>query len=75
MSGEPAILVDKLRFGYEPGREVLTIDQWRVEPGDFMALVGPNGGGKTTLLRLLLGFERPQQGRIRLLGTAPGRSR
>jgi zinc transport system ATP-binding protein len=39
--------------------------------GDFVCIVGPNGGGKTTLLRLMLGLLRPQRGRIRVLGGAP----
>src|SRR5437763_757035 len=38
-----------------------------------VAIAGPNGGGKTTLLRLILGLERPQQGSVRLLGEAPER--
>lgn len=43
-----------------------------VRQGDFLAVLGPNGGGKTTLLRLLLGILRPQSGRISVLGAAPG---
>ena len=42
-----------------------------IPQGDFVCIVGPNGGGKTTLLRLLLGLLRPQRGRIRVLGGAP----
>ena len=37
-------------------------------PGDYCAIIGPNGGGKTTLIRLLLGLEKPTQGRIELFG-------
>jgi zinc transport system ATP-binding protein len=40
----------------------------RVEEGEFVAVAGPNGGGKTTLVRLALGLERPQSGSARLFG-------
>ncbi len=43
--------------------------------GDFATIVGPNGGGKTTLLKLLLGLLKPDSGRIELLGRAPEKSR
>jgi zinc transport system ATP-binding protein len=41
----------------------------------MVALVGPNGGGKTTLLRLILGLERPDTGDVRVFGQAPARGR
>jgi hypothetical protein len=37
-----------------------------VEPAEFVAIAGPNGGGKTTLVRLVLGLERPVRGEARL---------
>jgi zinc transport system ATP-binding protein len=40
----------------------------RVEEGEFVAIAGPNGGGKTTLLRLILGLERPDEGAAQLFG-------
>ena len=39
--------------------------------GDFVAIVGPNGGGKTTMLKLMLGLLRPNRGTIELLGKPP----
>ncbi|UCG34563.1 MAG: ATP-binding cassette domain-containing protein, partial [Phycisphaerales bacterium] len=42
-----------------------------VQPGDFVCMVGPNGGGKTTLLRLILGLLAPDRGRIRVFGRPP----
>jgi len=39
-----------------------------IQPGDFIAMIGPNGGGKTTLLKLMLGLLRPDQGSIKVLG-------
>lgn len=42
-----------------------------VEEKDFMAIIGPNGGGKTTLLRLILGLLKPDSGMIRVFGRSP----
>ncbi len=42
-------------------------------PGDYCAIIGPNGGGKTTLIRLLLGLGKPTKGEIRLFGQALSR--
>jgi zinc transport system ATP-binding protein len=39
-----------------------------VEKGDILGIIGPNGGGKTTLLRLMLGIERPDAGSVELFG-------
>ena len=60
-------------FAYTPGNPVLTGVNLRVESGEFVAIAGPNGGGKTTLLRLALGLERPTRGEVRLFGE-PARS-
>lgn len=46
----------------------------RVGEGDFLALVGPNGGGKTTLLRVILGLERFSAGSVKVFGQLPGSS-
>jgi zinc transport system ATP-binding protein len=47
---------------------VLRAVDLRVEPGEFVAIAGPNGGGKTTLVRLVLGLERPTAGSAKLFG-------
>jgi len=39
-----------------------------------MAIIGPNGGGKTTLIKLMLGLLRPEKGTIRVFGRSPGNS-
>jgi NHLM bacteriocin system ABC transporter ATP-binding protein len=65
--GQPsgAIEVRDLSFRYEPaGAEVLRGISFRIEPGEFVAFVGSSGGGKSTLLRLLLGFDRAERGSI-----------
>lgn len=46
------------------GREVLRNVSFDVHRGDFIAITGPNGGGKTTLLRILLGLLRPTSGEV-----------
>jgi len=43
----------------------------QVEPGAFMAVIGPNGGGKSTLLKLVLGIYQPEKGTIRVLDGSP----
>ena len=63
-----AVELDALAFGYERGAPVLTGVDLAVAPGEFVAIAGPNGGGKTTLLRLVLGLERPSAGRALLYG-------
>src|SRR4029079_15049135 len=55
-------------FAYVRGRPVLTGVNLRVEEGEFVAIAGPNGGGKTTLLRLALGLDQPTAGRVLLFG-------
>jgi len=43
-----------------------------IEAGDYLAVLGPNGGGKSTLLKLMLGLIRPDSGSVRILGEEPG---
>ena len=47
----------------------------QVERGDFLGVIGPNGGGKTTLLRVILGLVKPDRGEVRVLGKPPEKSR
>ena len=53
-------------FGYKNGGKVFSGVNLTVAPGEFAAFVGPSGGGKTTLLRLLLGLVKPQSGKATL---------
>lgn len=71
---EPALHLDRVSFRY--GRTpVLTEVSLEVGPQETVCLVGPNGGGKTTLLRLMLGLLKPEQGTIRVFGSSPARQR
>jgi len=47
----------------------------RVNEHDFLGIIGPNGGGKSTLLKVILGLIRPQRGTVTVLGNFPDRSR
>jgi zinc transport system ATP-binding protein len=69
-SSPPAIAVTDLgvRRGGHPVLDGLTFE---AAPGDFVAVVGPNGGGKTTLIRVLLGLLTPDAGSVRVFGRRP----
>jgi ATP-binding cassette subfamily C protein len=56
--------VNKVSFAYGSGPLVLNEVSMSARPGDFIAIVGPSGSGKSSLMRLLLGFEKPKSGSI-----------
>lgn len=58
------ISVEHLCFGYTAKDEILHDVSFEIEKGGFYGVIGPNGGGKSTLLKLLLGLLKPQSGRI-----------
>ena len=70
MTAEPAARLDRVGFRYA-SKWVLDGVDLTIEPRDFIGLVGPNGGGKTTLLKVLLGLLQPQRGKVTVLGGAP----
>lgn len=70
----PVVELEGVSFGYRTGLRVLEDVSLRVEAGEFVAIAGPNGGGKTTLLRLVLGLERPTVGSVRVFGQAGGKN-
>jgi len=76
MSQLPAVCLHHLEFRY-PGSEleVLKHVELDVPEGELLCLVGPNGGGKTTLLRLLLGDLQPTHGEVKVFGKRPVQSR
>lgn len=74
MSSSSSILeVSQLTFRY--GQQTVLDDvSLAVERGHFLGIIGPNGGGKSTLLRLALGLEAPMSGSISLFGEIPTKS-
>jgi len=67
-----AVELGKVSFGYDPRRPVLDDVTFDIPEGQFVAIAGPNGGGKTTLLRVIVGLNRPQSGTIRVFGEPVG---
>jgi zinc transport system ATP-binding protein len=63
-----AIDLRDVSFAYPAGPHVLDDVDLEIADGEFVAIAGPNGGGKTTLLRIALGLERPLRGRVELFG-------
>ncbi|MBN9078797.1 MAG: ABC transporter ATP-binding protein [Rhizobiales bacterium 65-79] len=67
-----AVTFDHVTLAYG-GRRVLSGVSFAIPQGEFVALLGANGAGKTTILRAILGLVRPQGGTITVLGEAPRR--
>lgn len=67
---EPLVEMRGVSFRYDAD-PVLQDVNLVVEPGDFACIIGPNGGGKSTLLRLMLGLIEPSAGGVRLFGGRP----
>ncbi|NJD29829.1 MAG: ATP-binding cassette domain-containing protein, partial [Chloroflexi bacterium] len=67
----PAVRLSDVSAGYDgaPAVEDATLE---IQPGALVAVFGPNGGGKTTLLKLMAGLLKPWDGSVELLGAAPG---
>jgi zinc transport system ATP-binding protein len=55
--------------------EILKFLNLTILPGEYCAIIGPNGGGKTTLIRLLMGLEKPSSGTIKLFGVEQSKFR
>jgi len=70
----PVIEVEHVHYAYG-AVPVLEDVELTVHAGEFLGLVGPNAGGKSTLLKLILGLIEPSAGRVRVLGQAPSRAR
>ena len=68
----PMVEMADLSFSYA-GQEVLSAINFTVHSGDFVAIIGPNGGGKTTLVKLILGLLKPSGGTLRVNGKTPGK--
>jgi len=74
VANEPVVQLDGVTFGYD-GDTVFEDVSFTIHDRDSVSIVGPNGGGKTTLLKLILGIVRPESGSVRVFGRAPERVR
>jgi zinc transport system ATP-binding protein len=70
----PIVQLDGVSFAYG---EVVVLEgvHLSIWPGEWVLVVGPNGGGKTTLLKLILGLLEPTAGQVRLFGQEPAKTR
>jgi energy-coupling factor transport system ATP-binding protein len=70
--GSLAVSCERLTFSYPGGGQpALSEVSFELRPGEYVGVVGPNGGGKSTLVRLLNGLLRPDSGRVRVSGRDP----
>lgn len=66
----PVISLENVNFSYQ-NTPVLKNVSFAIEQGEFVGVIGPNGGGKTTLLKLLMGFLKPAAGKIEIFNKPP----
>jgi len=74
LTGQAVIELEDVWAGYESDR-VLEAVNFRMEAGDYVGLIGPNGGGKTTLIKVILGLIKPERGVVRVMGVSPEKGR
>ena len=70
MSADPVVDISKVSFSFG-GPTVIEDVSLQIADGEFIGLVGPNGGGKSTLIRLMSGMLKPTSGRVRVFGKEP----
>lgn len=63
-----AIQATNMSFGYQSNTEIFNDVTFSIQAGEFVTMIGPNGGGKTTLVKLMLGLLEPTGGRIDVFG-------
>jgi len=74
MDRQPVIAINNLWAGYEADT-ILEDISFEMFQDDYVGLIGPNGGGKTTLIRVILGLLKPDSGSITVMGQDPVRGR
>lgn len=68
---KPLIEAKNISFAYK-GNTVLDNVSFEIFKGDYVGIIGPNGGGKTTLLKILVGLLKPKSGTINIAGVSSG---
>lgn len=66
-TGGVTVKMDGVDFAYLENSNVIRDSAFIARPGEIVALVGPSGEGKTTMIRLILGLVRPQEGKVRII--------
>lgn len=74
MNRKEIIKLENVSFSYT-SKEFLRNINFSIYEDDFLGIIGPNGGGKTTILKLILGILKPDQGTIRVFGRSPKEAR
>ncbi len=74
MSNNHEIILENICFSYKQ-RNILENVNLEIQKGEFASIVGPNGGGKTTLLKLILGLIKPDRGKIQIFGKSPDKAK
>lgn len=74
MSTDDVVKLENISVCYN-GTLVLDEINLTIKRNDFLGIIGPNGGGKTTLLKVMLGLVKPQSGQVSVMGRSPEKSR
>src|SRR6266480_3479480 len=62
------IELQNISYSYNGQEKVLEDISFSLHKGDYLGIIGPNGGGKTTLLKIMLGLLKPTSGTVKLFG-------
>ncbi len=74
MKNKPIIVFKNIFFSFDK-LSVIKNGNFKIFSNEFIGIIGPNGGGKTTALKLMLGFLKPQKGKISVLNCPPKETR
>jgi zinc transport system ATP-binding protein len=69
-----AIELNNVTAGYRTSHPIISDINLQISEKEFLGIIGPNGGGKTTLLKVIIGLLEPTRGKILINGRAPGRN-